>query len=189
MKRAILIQKEKLYNEVHPILPLANYQVISRTQNGIDALRMAQRVEPDLILCGWDISGLSPLDLVQNLVHSNICPIILILDEKEHIHLQLALKTNVHHILMAPVRAIDVISGIMQAEYRFNLEALRNKEKDKLNDELKTRKILYQAILCLVSSGLSEEAAYTAIRTQAMTSRKTMRHVSNQVIKGLWRPE
>jgi len=188
MKRAILIQREKLYQEINQILPLANYQAISRTENGIEALRLAQRVEPDLIICGWDIAGFSALDLVQNLVHAKICPVILVLDEKEYVNLPLAVKTNVHHILISPVRATDVISGVIQAEYRFEREIQNEKELRKLNDELKTRKLVYQAVLILVSSGLSEETAYTAIRSEAMASRKTLRAVANDVIKGLWRP-
>ncbi|NLI93977.1 MAG: ANTAR domain-containing protein [Peptococcaceae bacterium] len=188
MKRAILILKDKLYNEINPILPLANYQAISKTDNGIEALRMAQRVEPDLILCGWDVSGLSALDLVQNLVHSKICPVILTLDPKEFGNLPLAVKTDVHHILSTPVRAGDVIAGIIQAEYRFERDLQFNKEMGKLNDELKTRKLVYQAVLILVSSGMAEETAYAAIRSEAMTSRKTLRSVANDVIKGTWRP-
>jgi AmiR/NasT family two-component response regulator len=188
MKRAILIVKDKLGNEINPILPLANYQAISKTDNGIEALRMAQRVEPDLILCGWDVKGLSALDLAQNLVHAKICPVILILDAKEFASLQLAVKTDVHHILSSPVRAGDVISGIMQAEYRFERELQYNKEINNLNEELKTRKIVYQAVLILIAGGLTEEAAYTAIRSEAMASRKTLRSVAGDVIKGTWRP-
>ena len=52
MKRAMLIAKVRLLNDLNSVLPLANYQAISKTENGIEALRMAQRVEPDLIVCG-----------------------------------------------------------------------------------------------------------------------------------------
>jgi response regulator NasT len=112
----------------------------------------------------------------------------MVLDEKEYPNLPLVVKTNVHHILISPVRATDVISGIIQAEYRFDRDIQNEKEVRKLNDELKTRKLVYQAILILISLGFSEETAYTAIRSEAMTSRKTIRSVANDVIKGTWRP-
>jgi response regulator NasT len=188
MKRALVVGKEKLINEVNAILPLANYQLAAKNENGIEALRMVQRVEPHLALCGWDISGLSALDLVQNLVHSRICPVILILDEKDYMHIDFALKTNLHHILMAPLRAADVVSGIIQAEYRYQKETEAAKENSKLKEELKMRKIVYQAVLQLIAEGLSEEAAYTAIRSEAMASRKTIRTVAEDVVKGKWRP-
>ncbi|MCG1026195.1 MULTISPECIES: ANTAR domain-containing protein [Dehalobacter] len=188
MKRAILISQEKQINELNAILPLANYQAIARTDSGIEALRIAQRVEPDLIICGGDIHGISPLDLVQNLVHANICPVIFVLDQKDYVNLDFALKTNVHHIMTAPLRAIDVVSGIAQAEHRFNREIELRKEMNKLNDELKTRKLVYQAILILIAAGTDEETAYASIRTEAMTSRKTIRAIAAEVVKGTWRP-
>lgn len=188
MKRAIVIAREKIINDINAVLPVTNYQAISKTDNGIDALRMSQRVKPDLIICGWDISGLSPLDLMHNLVHAHICPLILILEEKEYTNLNLAVKTNPHHILTAPIRAVDLISAIAQAEHRFNLERQQMEETRRLNDEIKSRKIIFQAVLILVSAGMDEEAAYTSIRTQAMSSRKTVKAVAVEVIKGLWKP-
>ncbi len=188
MKRAILILKDKLAHELSPILPLANYQVISVQNNGIEALRMAQRLEPDLIICGWDVGGLASSDLIQNLVHSRLCPVILILDEKNFSHLHLAVKSNVHHICTTPIRAMDILAGITQAEYRYQAEAEGKREINKLREEIKTRKILYQAICKLITTGLSEEAAYSAIRSQAMVSRKTISAIATDVLKGVWSP-
>lgn len=188
MKRAILIAKEKLLNDLHPVLAIANYQAIAKTDNGIEALRMAQRVDPDLIICGWDIDGLNPLDLLQNLIHAHICPVILVLEDKEYSYLHLAVESNVHYIVTAPIRAADVVTAIVQAEQKFNIERKHMDEIRRLNDEIKTRKIIFQAVLKLVSSGMDEETAYSAIRSQAMTSRKTIKAVAIEVIKGLWKP-
>ncbi|UWG98874.1 ANTAR domain-containing protein [Dehalobacter sp. DCM] len=188
MKRAILVLQEKMTHELNTVLPLANYQAIAKTDNGIDALRMAQRVEPDLILCGGEIRGIASLDLVQNLIHAKLCPVMLVIEEKDFVNLEYALKTNVNHILTAPIRAMDVIFGIAQAEYNFQREIAHQKEINKINDELKTRKLLYQAILLLITEGMEEETAYNAIRAQAMASRKTLKAIAAEVIKGSWRP-
>lgn len=188
MKRAILIANEKLLNDLNPVLPVANYQAIAKTDNGIEGLRMAQRVDPDLIVCGWDIVAINALDLLQNLVHAHICPVMLVLEDKEYPNLHLAIKTNVQHIVTAPIRAADLITAIAQAEHKFNIERKHMDEIRRLNDEIKTRKIVFQAVLSLVSSGLDEETAYSAIRTQAMASRKTIKAVAIEVIKGLWKP-
>ena len=188
MKRAMIIAKEKMINDINAVLPITNYQAISKTDNGIDALRMAQRLKPDLIICGWDITGLSALDLIQNLIQAHLCPVILVLEEKEYVNLSIAVKMNPHHILTAPIRALDVVSAIIQAEQRFNIERLRMEEVRRLNDEIKTRKIIYQAVLILVSSGMDEDTAYNAMRSHAMSSRKTIKAVAVEVIKGLWKP-
>lgn len=188
MNRAFLILKEKLVQEINPILPIVNYQTISKTENGIDALRIAQRFEPNLIICGWDIQGISALDLVQNLIQSRICPVILIMEQKDLHSLNYAVKTGVHQIIAAPIRAVDVIAGVVQAEYNYHTEQNHKDELQKLNDEVKTRKILYQAILKLIPLGFEEEAAYALIRKQAMATRKSIRTISTDIVKGLWLP-
>lgn len=113
---------------------------------------------------------------------------MLVIEEKDFVNLEYALKTNVNHILTAPIRAMDVIFGIAQAEYNFQREIAHQKEINKINDELKTRKLLYQAILLLITEGMEEETAYNAIRAQAMASRKTLKAIAAEVIKGSWRP-
>lgn len=188
MNRAILILKEKTYSEILPILPLVNYQAIGKTENAVDGLRMAQRVEPDLILCGWDIKGMAATDLIQNLILANICPLVLIIEEKEINNLQTVFNSGVHHVLISPLRAVEVVSGIMHAEYRYQHELQKQKELRKLNDELKTRKLIYQASLILIAEGFNEETAYNAMRTEAMASRKTIRTLAKEVIRGTWRP-
>lgn len=177
-----------MLNDLNPILPLAGYQAIAKTENGIEGLRMAQRIEPDLILTGWDIKGLSALDLIQNLVHAHICPVILILEDRNYNNLLLAIKTNVHHIITVPLRAVDVISGIMQAEYRFNKECEYLRNIRLLRDEVKTRKLIYQAILTLIPMGYTEETAYAAMRKRAMSTRKTICSVADDILKGKWKP-
>ncbi|MFA6807536.1 MAG: ANTAR domain-containing protein [Eubacteriales bacterium] len=184
MKRALIVYREKDIQELKPILPLANYQVLAKTENGIDGLKLAQRLEPDLIITGWDIKGLAPYDFLQNIVDSRICPVLLILDQKDQHNLSSALKTNVQSIICVPIRAVDIVTGIIQAEYRFLNERENADQIRKLNDEIKTRKILFQAILMMIPMGYDEEKAYAAIRKKAMSTRKTIRSVAIDVIKG-----
>jgi len=93
-----------------------------------------------------------------------------------------------HQIVAAPLRAADVVTAIVQAEHKFEIERKNMDEIRRLNDEIKTRKIIFQAVLILVADGLDEETAYNSLRSQAMTSRKTIKAVATEVIKGLWKP-
>lgn len=188
MKRAIIIQQEKLTGEILPILPLANYQAIAKTENGIDALRMVQRLEPDLVICGWNMQELGALDLIQNLVDGQVCPIILIMEPKDQNNVSISIKTNVHHIITTPLRAFDFITGIMLAEERYKKEIEHKEEVRRVREELKTRKIIYQAILRMIPLGFDEEAAYTLLRKKAMTTRSTLRNTALDFIKGKWLP-
>jgi response regulator NasT len=112
----------------------------------------------------------------------------MIMEQKDQHSLHYAVKTGVHKIIAAPIRAVEVITGVVQAEYNYHTEQQNKDEIQKLNDEVNTRKILYQAILKLIPLGFEEEAAYALIRKQAMTTRKSIRAVSTDIVKGLWIP-
>lgn len=59
-----------------------------------------------------------------------------------------------------------------------------------LEEELKTRKLIFQAMLILIQKrGFTEQAAYAALRTQAMSARRSMRMIARDVLKGAWLPE
>lgn len=181
--------KASLNLEFKSILPLAQYQVLSTTDNGMEALRLAHRFEPDLIFLGWNLSGLSSTEVLQNLILQHLCPIIVVLTQDEHHVLLEAIEADAHHVIFYPCNIHEIFAAIQLAEHRYAREAEYSQQIQRLEEELKTRKVLFQAILFIIQKlGFSEQAAYAAIRSKAMSSRKSIRAVSQDVLKGLWLP-
>lgn len=172
------------------MLPLLNYQVLATTDNGMEGLRFAHRFEPDLIMMGWNLRGLSSSEVLQNLIIQHLCPIIVILTQEEQHVLSEVVAADVHQVIMHPWRALEMGVAVQLAEHRFNRESENAQQIQRLEEELKTRKIIFQAMLSLVQlRGYAEQAAYAALRNQAMSTRKSMRAVAQDVLKGLWLPE
>ncbi|KJR48016.1 putative two-component system response regulator [Desulfosporosinus sp. I2] len=190
MKRAILVsQKGSLNQEIKSMLPLANYQVLSTTDNGMEALRLAHRFEPDLIIIGWNLHGLSSSEVLQNLIVQHLCPVIVVLTREEHHVLSEAIEADAHHVILYPCNMLEIAAAIQLAEHRYALETKYTQQIQRLEEELKTRKIVFQATLSLIEQrGFTEQAAYSALRSQAMSTRKSIRAVSQDVLKGLWLP-
>ncbi|OLN33581.1 ANTAR domain-containing response regulator [Desulfosporosinus metallidurans] len=191
MKRAILVSENPTLNlEIKVVLPLVSYQIIATTDNGMEALRFAHRFEPDLIIMGWNLRGLNSSEVLQNLVEQHLCPIIVVLTQEEHHVLSEVIEADAHHVIQYPWRALEMAAAIQLAEHRFVRETEHSQQIQRLEEELKTRKIIFQAMLSLIQQrGFSEQAAYTALRTQAMVTRKSMRAVARDVLKGVWLPE
>lgn len=191
MKRAILVSgKAQLNNEIKSILPLADYQILATTDNGMEALRLTHRFEPDLIIMGWNLRGLSSSEVLQNLIVQHLCPIIVILTQEEHHVLSEVIDADAHHVILYPWRAFEIAAAIQLAEHRFSRESEHAQQIQRLEEELKTRKIIFQAMLSLIQQkGYSEQVAYTALRNQAMSTRKSLRAVAQDVLKGSWLPE
>lgn len=191
MKRAILVsEKASLNQEIKSMLPLANYQVLATTDNGMEALRLIHRFEPDLIIMGWNLRGLSSSEVLQNLTIQHLCPIIVVLTQEEHHVLSQVINEDAHHVLLYPWRVHEMVAAIQMAEHRYTRESENIQQIQKLEEELKTRKLVFQAMLSLIQQrGYSEQSAYAALRKQAMTTRKSIRGIAQDVLKGIWLPE
>ncbi|MDP4126448.1 MAG: ANTAR domain-containing protein [Bacillota bacterium] len=191
MKRAILVSgNPSLSLEIKVVLPLLSYQMLATTDNGMEALRLAHRFEPDIIILGWNLRGLSSSEVLQNLIVQHLCPVIVVLTQEEQHALSEVIAADVHHVIQYPWRALDMAAAIQLAEHRFIRETEHSQQIQRLEEELKTRKIIFQAMLKLIQQrGCSEQAAYAALRNQAMSTRKSIKSVAHDVLKGIWLPD
>jgi len=191
MKRAILVsEKASLNQEIKSMLPLVNYQVLATTDNGMEALRLTHRFEPDLIIMGWNLRGLSSSEVLQNLIVQHLCPIIVVLTQEEHHVLSEVINEDAHHVILYPWRVHEMVAAIQLAEHRYLRESENAQQLLRLEEELKTRKIIFQAMLYLIQQQcFTEQSAYAALRRQAMSTRKSLRGVAQDVLKGSWLPE
>lgn len=190
MKRALLIGKPREIAELKNIIPLADYQAIGTSTHGIEALRLLHRLEPEMVIMSWNISGLSAFDLLQNILSQRLCPVIVVISQEHTSVLSSIIQLNAHYVLVQPLRAFDLITAILYAEHRFSEEQATAHSLSRLESELKTRKIQYQALLTVIlKTGLDEKTAYRKIQQYAMSKRKTLYSVSVEILKGNWLPD
>lgn len=171
------------------MLPLANYQLLATTDNGMEALRFIHRFEPDLIIMGWNLRGLSSSEVLQNLVLQHLCPIVVVLTQEEHYVFTEVIEADAHHVIVYPCRVLELLAGINMAERRYQRESEHTQQIQRLEEELKTRKIIFQAMVTIIQEQrVSEQDAYKALRSQAMATRKSLRTIAQDVLKGVWLP-
>jgi two-component system, response regulator PdtaR len=185
MKRGLLIVNDRqFFLDLKSTLPLAGYQPVARTENGLEALRLVQRFEPDIIFMSWDIKALTAADLLQNLISQNLCPVIVGIHQEDINTLPEITQYNPDNILVYPFRAIDLVTTILCTEQRFAQFHDQKTKIEKLQNELKIRKTIYQALLILIQKlGYDEETAYSKLRQQAMTRRKSLPAIALDVIR------
>lgn len=191
MKRAILaLAKPNVQQETRAMLGLMNYQALAVTDNGMEALRLLHRYEPDLMIIGWHLRGLNSSELLQTLIEQHLCPTLVILDADESSLLQEVVREDAQQVVFYPMRALDLGAAILQAEHRFKRERETADQIRRLEEEIKTRKLVYQAVLRLIElRGWDEEKAYSTLRSNAMAQRKSLRALAQDVIKGFWLPD
>lgn len=190
MKRAILVMgKNIMLQESKAILPFADFQVVASTGNGMEGLQLVTRYEPNLVILGWNLPGLSASELVSSIMIKHLCPVVIGLLPEEHEAINPAVETGAHQVVLYPFRPTDFVASILQAEAHFQRESKFRLKIQGLEDELKDRKLIYQAILCLIGNyNCTETQAYSVLRQQAMKTRKSIGSVALSVTKGTWLP-
>ncbi|CAA7601864.1 Two component system, signal transduction response regulator [Acididesulfobacillus acetoxydans] len=191
MKRTIVaINDPAMIQEIKSLLALVDYQGLAFTGNGMEALRLLHRFEPDLMIIGRNLSGLNSSDLLQTLLSLHLCPTMVVLDADEHTLLAQVVKAGPHQVVFYPLRAVDFGAAVLLAEERFKQERESADRVRHLEDELKARKLIYQALLRLIQAlGWDEEKAYTLLRSEAMAQRRSIRSLALDIIKGNWFPD
>lgn len=186
----IVTSQAQLLRDIKAVLPVAQYQAVAVTDNGLEALRLVHRVEPDLLIMGWSLKGLPPDSLLDNLLEQRLCPVMTILAQDELNWLPEVVNAGAHQILLAPWRAHDFLAAVLVAERNFSHDRKMVAEIRLLEDELTTRRLVYRAVLTIIQQfGWEEEKAYAALRKRAMEKRKSLRTVAQEVIRRAWFPE
>lgn len=190
MKRALIIGNSRQISELKTIIPLANYEAIASTSNGIESLRLLHRFEPDLVIMTWNILGLNAFDLLQDIRAQRICPVIVVISQEDINALPEIIKLNAQYVLVQPLRAFDLITAVLYTEHHFQQEQEILNKIARLENDLKTRKIHYQALLLLIQTkGYDEKTAYRKMQQYAMSKRKTLYSVALEILKENGLPE
>jgi response regulator NasT len=84
--------------------------------------------------------------------------------------------------LIKPVNEKDLAAAIGVAFARFEEAQIALRENAKLKDNLESRKIIDRAKGVLMTRGLSEDAAYQLIQTQARDTQLSMRQVAEAIL-------
>lgn len=98
--------------ELQMLLEELGYQILDRTDNSKDALRIVYKKQPDLILMDIGIKGdLSGLDVGQKIKHLEI-PILYITSAKDKQHYRAAQQSNMIGYMVKPVEKISLKTAI-----------------------------------------------------------------------------
>ena len=94
-----------------------------------------------------------------------------------------AADAGVMAFLTKPFHGRDLISGLAIAKARFDQVIALEKEVEKLEDTLETRRLVDRAkALLMETRGMTEPEAFRAIQKTAMNQRKTMKQLAEAII-------
>jgi AmiR/NasT family two-component response regulator len=165
------------------ILEEMGHQVITAA-NGREALQQAKRHLPDMAILDIKMPYTDGLQAAATLSRDLPMPILLLTAFSDKELIEQATDLPIQGYLVKPVRPGELAATMSVAVKRFTESQLLQAQSSKLEEKLETRILVDRAKGRLMASGMSEEAAYQTLQRQARESRRSMRHVALEIIKG-----
>lgn len=138
---------------------------------------------PDVLICAYETPDNIPLAAFQAIGDTHPLPIILFTERDSGQMAQRVLAAGVSAYIVNALSADRVLPVTQVAIQRFRMMSALHSELKKSRDEIAARKIIERAKGVLMERrGLSEQAAYEAMRRLAMTKARPLREIADMIL-------
>jgi response regulator NasT len=160
------------------------YDVIGIARTGQEAVDLATRLSPDLVLMDIRMPEIDGTEAATRINSQRSTPIIMLTAYADKETIRKAEVAGVLGYLVKPVTEADLPPAINVALARFReLQGLRSQVLD-LEESLEARKLIERAKGILMQRlGLSERDAYERLRQRARDKRAKMKDIAQAIIE------
>lgn len=160
------------------------YDVVGIARTGSEAVNLANRLKPDLILMDIRMPEMEGTEAAARIRDQMAVPIIMLTAYTDKDTIRKAEAAGAISYLVKPVNENELPPAINIALARFKeTEALRQ-QVDKLEEDLEARKLIERAKGILMQRlGLPERDAYERLRQRARDKRAKMKDIAQAIIE------
>jgi response regulator NasT len=190
-RRVLIAEDEVLIRlDLAEMLRDEGYQVIGEAGDGQEAVELAERLQPDLVIMDVKMPRRDGIDAASEIAGKRIAPIVVLTAFSQRDLVERARDAGAMAYLVKPFSVTDLIPAIELAVSRFGELAALEREVATLADRLETRKLVERAKGVLQSKqGLTEPEAFKWMQRAAMDRRTTMKRVAEVVLETLDPPK
>ena len=185
-RRVLIAEDEALIRlDLKEMLQEEGYDVVGEAGDGAEAVRLAEELQPDLVILDVKMPILDGISAAEQIVKNRIAPVVMLTAFSQRELVERAVEAGAMAYLVKPFSKTDLLPTIEVAVSRAaQLKALAA-EVDDLTERLETRKVVDRAKGRLqADSGMSEPEAFRWIQKTSMDRRTTMRAVAEGVVAG-----
>lgn len=159
------------------------YDVVGIARSGAQALELANKLQPDLIIMDIRMPEMEGTEAASRINQQRPVPILMLTAYTDRETIRKAEQAGALGYLVKPVNEAELTPAINIAMARFReLQALRN-EVSELQESLEARKLIERAKGILMQRlGLSERDAYERLRQRARDKRAKMKDIAQTII-------
>ena len=182
--RVVIAEDETLIRmDLAEMLADEGYEVVGQAADGQQAVELAERERPDLVILDVKMPVLDGIAAAERIAAQRIAPVVMLTAFSQRDLVERARDAGAMAYLVKPFSQSDLAPAIEMAVSRFAEIAALESEVADLQERLETRKAVERAKTVLQRDlGLSEPDAFRWIQKTAMDLRLNMRQVADGVI-------
>lgn len=189
--RVIVAEDEAIIRmDLKELLQEEGYEVVGEAGRGDQALALVNEHRPDVALLDIKMPGMDGISVARRINAERICAVVLVTAFSQRELIEEATDAGVHGYVVKPFERHDLVPAIEVALARFQAERLLAEQVANAEERLEVRKLVDRAKGHLMDDhAMSEKDAFGFIQRTAMTSRRQMRNVAEDILSGVLVPE
>jgi response regulator NasT len=183
-RRVLVAEDEALIRlDLKEMLEEEGYAVVGEAADGEQAVEMAGRLRPDLVILDVKMPKLDGIAAAERIAGERVAPVVILTAFSQRDLVERAREAGAMAYLVKPFQKKDLVPTIEMATSRFAEIVALEQEVGGLHERLEARKAVERAKGVLMTEhGMSEPEAFRWIQRTAMDRRTTMRSVADAVL-------
>ena len=186
----LVVEDEALIRmDLAEMLTEEGYVVAGEAGDGEQALELARRLHPDLVIMDIKMPKVDGITAAAAIVEERIAPVVMLTAFSQRDLIEQARDAGAMAYLVKPFARHELVPAIELAVSRFAEKRALEDEVATLSERLETRKVVDRAKgLLMTRQQMTEPEAFRWIQRTAMDRRTTMKAVAAAVVEGLATP-
>jgi response regulator NasT len=183
-RRVLVAEDEALIRlDLKEMLEEEGYSVVGEAADGEQAVEMAGRLRPDLVILDVKMPKMDGIAAAERIAGERVAPVIILTAFSQRDLVERAREAGAMAYLVKPFQKKDLVPTIEMATSRFAEIVALEQEVGGLHERLEARKTVERAKGVLMTEhGMTEPEAFRWIQRTAMDRRTTMRAVADAVL-------
>ena len=184
--RVVVAEDEAIIRmDLRELLQEEGYEVVAECGRGDEAVALVREHMPDVALLDIKMPGLDGISAAREIAADRLTAVVLVTAFSQRELIEEASDAGVQGYVVKPFERHDLAPAIEVAIARFRTEKALAEQVTDSEERLETRKVLDRAKGVLMDQhGLGEQAAFEFVQKTAMTSRRPMRAVADEILAG-----
>ncbi len=186
-RRIVVAEDEAIIRvDLAEMLTEAGYEVVGEAADGEQAVDLATRLRPDLVIMDVKMPILDGISAAERIGAERICPVVMLTAFSQTELVERARDAGVMAYVVKPFTAADITPAVEVALSRWTEVKELEAEVADLGERLETRKAVDRAKGVLMTKlKITEPEAFRWIQKTAMDRRMGMREVADAVVAGM----